>query len=87
MEENFGVDDELVDVRPVLARQPNIPALLQDERDEGFAALRRSEGSGRPLGNAEFIAGLERLLGRPIARRAPGRKPASAVAEQMDMGL
>jgi hypothetical protein len=38
-----------------------------------------AEGSGRPLGTAEFVTGLERLLGRPIARRAPGRKPTAGV--------
>ena len=36
--------------------------------------LRLAEGSGRPLGTADFVTSLERLLGRPIARRAPGRK-------------
>jgi hypothetical protein len=28
---------------------------------------------------SNFVAGLERLLGRPIARRAPGRKKAIEV--------
>jgi hypothetical protein len=53
--------------------------LLRDGRDDeaAFAALRGAETTGRPLANADFIAGLERLLARPIARRAPGRKPAS----------
>jgi hypothetical protein len=37
------------------------------------------EDSGRPLGTADFVTGLERLLGRPIARRAPGRKPTASV--------
>jgi hypothetical protein len=55
--------------------------------DEGFAALRRSEGSGRPVGTAEFVAGLERVLGRPIARRAPGRKPAAAASGQLELGV
>jgi Flp pilus assembly protein TadD len=50
-----------------------------------FRALRSSEGSGRPLGNADFIADLERLLGRPVARRAPGRKSKSAGVEQLDL--
>ena len=34
-----------------------------------------AETTGRPLGAAAFVADLERRLGRPIARRAPGRKP------------
>jgi hypothetical protein len=53
-----------------------------------YAALRVSEGSGRPVGNAEFIAGLDRLLGPPIARRAPERKPQIGPDEgQLNLGL
>ena len=56
------------------------------ERDAGrweraFSALRLSEGTGRPLGAADFVADLERLLGRPVARRAPGRKPSAPPLE------
>jgi hypothetical protein len=43
---------------------------VEDSRS-GLRGLRLAEGSGRPLGTAEFVAGLERLLGRPIACRAP----------------
>ena len=82
-----GADDELVTVRPVLERTPQFAELLAECGDTGFAALRTLEGSGRPAGNAEFIAGLERLLGRPIARRAPGRKPAVDPAGQLNLGL
>jgi putative transposase len=69
-------DDSLVTVKPVLERVDDFAKLLvPNPRDEEvFAKTRLSEGSGRPLANAEFVAGLERLLGRPIARRAPGRK-------------
>ena len=74
-----GQDDALVDVRPVLDRTLRFEDLIEDGSEEGFAGLRRAEGSGRPVGNADFILGLERILGRPIARRAPGRKPAHPV--------
>jgi len=71
-----GEDDGLVNVHPVLERFPQFAELIAVDGDEtGFAALRASESTGRPLGSADFIAGLERVLGRPIARRAPGRKP------------
>ena len=81
-----GVDDELVAVRPILDRIANFADLLRDEADEDFSELRRSEGSGRPLGTPEFVTGLERLLGRNIARRSPGRKPiSSSVGEQLDL--
>ena len=79
-------DDELVSVAPVLDRVDQFAALLETDSDEGaFQALRSSEGSGRPLGNADFIADLERLLGRPVARRAPGRKSKRAGAEQLEL--
>jgi putative transposase len=82
-----GANDELVNVRPLLDREPRFRALLADGGEDGFAALRRSEGSGRPVGTADFVADLERRLGRPIARRAPGRKPGGPVAGQMELGL
>jgi putative transposase len=79
-----GHDDGLVTVKPVLDRVPDFARLLApDPRDDGaFSALRLSEQSGRPLANADFVAGLERLLGRRIARRAPGRKKAAEVIPQ-----
>jgi putative transposase len=81
-----GADDELVTVRPVLERTSSFVELLLEDREEEFACLRRAEGSGRPVGAEEFIKGLERVLGRRIARRAPGRKPQSAAAgEQLDL--
>ncbi|MCE9522811.1 MAG: transposase [Alphaproteobacteria bacterium] len=74
-----GVGDGLVVVEPMTDRlgAVGIAELLRPSAEDGaaFAALRSAETTGRPLGNADFIAGLERLLGRPIARRAAGRKP------------
>ena len=70
-----GADDGLVTVRPVLDRIPHFAELLSTTEDPEFADLRLAEGSGRPLGTVKFVTGLERLLGRPIARRAPGRNP------------
>jgi hypothetical protein len=81
-----GVDDNLVTVRPVLDRTTSFADLLLQDRGQLFTTLRRSEGSGRPLGTAEFVTGLERLLGRPIARRSPGPKPANCVdGEQLEL--
>jgi putative transposase len=82
-----GLDDELVSVRPILDREPQFAALIAEDGDEGFAALRRSDGSGRPVGTADFVADLERRLGRPIARRAPGRKPKRNDGEQAQLLL
>ena len=74
-----GADDGLVTVRAVLDRIPHFAELLSTTQDQDFGDLRLAEGSGRPFGTAEFVTGLERLLGRPIARRAPGRKPTASV--------
>jgi putative transposase len=45
-------------------------------------AFRLSTGTGRPLGTADFVAKLERDLGRTLGRRKPGRKPKDAAATQ-----
>jgi putative transposase len=81
-----GADDGLVTVRPVLDRMPHFSELLSTTQDQDFGDLRLAEGSGRPLGTAEFVTGLERLLGRPLTRRAPGRRPTASVSgEQLEL--
>jgi hypothetical protein len=77
-----GLHDELVSVSPILDREPQFATLIAAEGDEGFAALKRSEGSDRPVRTADFAADLERLRGRPLARRAPGRKAKRYNGEQ-----
>jgi len=78
-----GEDDGLVRVAPVLERVERFADLIAGDADEaGFAALRAAERIGRPLANKDFMDGLERLPGRPVARRAPGRKKASAEVRQ-----
>jgi putative transposase len=74
-----GAEDGLVTVCPVLDRIPHFAKFLSTTEDQDFGDLRLAEGSGRPVGTADFVTGLERLLGSPIARRAPGRKPAASV--------
>ena len=80
-----GLDDELAMVAPVLERVDSFAVLMGDEGDDGYQALRRSEGTRRPIGASEFVAGLERLLGRPIARRAPGRKKRDGSPDQLQL--
>jgi putative transposase len=79
-----GHDDGLVTVKPVLDRIGDFRAILGEgpSNDDAFAAIRRAEGSGRPLATPEFVTGLEKILGRPIARRAPGRKKRAGPGDQ-----
>jgi putative transposase len=78
-----GEDDGLVKVRPLLDRVGSPADLIRADLDDaGFAAIRAAETTGRPLGNAAFVADLGRRLGRPIARRSPGRKPSGSRPEQ-----
>ena len=66
---------------PVRLSTPFLTPFLED-LEEAFAALRRAESTGRPVGTAEFVTGLERVLGRRIARRAPGPTPAAKVTDK-----
>jgi putative transposase len=73
-----GVDTGHVTVRPLLDRVPYFIELLQAAHEqEDFDDLRRAETTGRPLGTPDFVTSLEQVLGRKIARRAPGRKPST----------
>jgi putative transposase len=78
-----GQDDGLVSVKPVLDRvTPFHDLIAAPGEDSAFAALRAAENTGRALGTAAFVSDLERRLGRPFARRAPGRKPCHPATEQ-----
>jgi putative transposase len=69
-----GADDGLVRVKPVLERVRSFADLLAEDEGKDYGEFRRAESTGRPLGTEDFIEGLERILGRTIARRSAGRK-------------
>jgi len=53
---------------------PGWDEFLAEPEDEGFLRrVRRESVSGRPLGTAGFVRGLERRLGRELARGSAGR--------------
>ena len=82
-----GRDDGLVRVAPLIERVGRFVDLIGLETDQiPFAALREAESTGRPLGSDDFVAELERLTGRRLRRRKPGRK-SSERAEQLEFGL
>ncbi len=70
--------DGLVDVAPVLEIAPRFQDLLALSASEAanVAAFEAESANGRPLGDAAFVAAIERRLGRDLARKKPGRKPA-----------
>ncbi|MDE2501188.1 MAG: transposase, partial [Alphaproteobacteria bacterium] len=71
-----GKGDGLVRVKPLLALVPDWADFLrQGPAEESLQAIRRSERTGRPLGDAAFLKKLEKRLGRTLARQKPGPKP------------
>lgn len=79
-----GKDDTLVRVRPLLDRVEAFADLVSLKTGEiaphQIAALRMSETTGRPLGDAGFLERLEATLGRKLQPRKRGRKPRSEAA-------
>jgi len=71
-----GEDDELATVAPLRALVPDFAAPLAAPADPARTArIERAPTIGRPLGAPEWIAALERRLGRPLAPGKPGPKP------------
>ncbi|MDB5430520.1 MAG: transposase, Tnp, partial [Caulobacter sp.] len=70
-----GRDDRLVSVAPMLDRVEDWAGFLSAGLDEAdHRAIQAGERTGRPLGSADFVAGLEQRLGRALARGKPGPK-------------
>jgi hypothetical protein len=82
-----AVNRPIVFAKPFLDRIPYFSELLEAATDDDFTDLRRAEATGRPLGMEDFVVGLQKLLGRPIARRAPGRRTSSEVEQNQQMDL
>jgi putative transposase len=74
-----GADDGLVKVAPVLERTGDFATLLaaRSDDEQAWRALRQSETSGRPIGDAAWIAMLEACTGRRLATQKRGPKPAA----------
>jgi putative transposase len=78
-------DDGLVTVGPALKLLPDFDQFLGRPDTDDFTDLRRAESTGRPAGTEDFVDSLERLLGRPVARRAPGRTAQANSVDQMTL--
>ena len=72
-----GEDDGLAVVEPLLALEPEWEEFLALGLSEGEAVvLRQHERTGRPAGPPAFVAELEDITGRVLARQKPGPKGA-----------
>ena len=73
-----GHDDELAKVAPLQALVPDFAGFLGAGPDPAAGTrIARAPAIGRPLGASEWIAALERRLGRPLRPRKRGPKPRS----------
>ena len=74
-----GESDGHVDVAPALERVGNFAAFLGEAFDEAmtYAALRKAESVGRPVGSKEWLANMEAQTGLVLAPAKRGPKPRS----------
>jgi putative transposase len=70
-------DDHVVKVAPALERVGDFTAFLGEAFDEvlTYAALRKAEAVGRPVGSAEWLAAMETHTGKQLAPGKRGRRP------------
>ena len=71
-----GKDDGLTTLAPIKDRVPRFADLLAGAPDtELFKRLRAAESIGRPLGDNDFLARIERRIGRVLKPGKRGPKP------------
>ncbi len=72
----FGEEDPLISDSLMLPDRGDWPAYLRQEDDQSDTlSFRRHAHTGRPLGDDRFLSKLERLTGRILIKKRPGRKP------------
>ena len=71
-----GADDHVVSVAPALERVGDFAAFLGQGFDEAlaYAALRKAESVGRPVGSAAWLAEMEARTGKVLAPQKRGPK-------------
>jgi putative transposase len=69
-----GADDHIVRVAPALERVGDFATFLGEEFDEAmsYAALRKAESIGRPVGSVEWLEDMEARTGRKLAPQKRG---------------
>ena len=71
-----GADDHVVTVAPALERVGDFAVFLGEEFDEAlsYAALRKAESVGRPVGSAAWLADMEARTGKVLVAGKRGPK-------------
>lgn len=71
-----AADDGVVSVAPALERVGDFSAFLDEAFDEAFtyAALRKAESIGRPVGSPEWLEDVEARTGLPLRPKKRGPK-------------
>lgn len=74
-----GEDDHVAKVTPALERVGDFLTFLSEEFDEDFtyAALRKAEGLGRPIGSREWLEAMAKTSGKSLLPGKRGPKPRS----------
>lgn len=72
-----GEDNHVVRVAPVLERVGDFASFLGEDFDEalGYAALRKAESVGRPVGSAGWLEDMEERTGMRLKPQKRGPKP------------
>ncbi|MCC6480079.1 hypothetical protein [Sphingorhabdus sp.] len=72
-----GEDDHVVTVAPALERVGDFGAFPGEGFDEAmtYAALRKAETVGRPIGSAEWLQAMEARTGKQLIPAKRGRRP------------
>lgn len=70
-------NDHVVDIVPALERVGDFATFLGHDFDQAqtYAALRKAESVGRPIGSPEWLAEMEQRTGLTLARQKRGPKP------------
>ena len=72
-----GTVDHVAKVAPAIDRIGRFANFLGKDFDEvpTYAALRKAESVGRPVGSPEWLADMERRIAKPLPAAKRGRKP------------
>ena len=88
-----GADDHVVTVAPALERVGDFAAFLGEDFNEAlsYAALRKAESVGRPVGSSEWLVEMEERSGKTLraGKRGPARNEGTrgrGSAAELDKG-